>query len=162
MVSRPLIVASVAGALLLTVVGVDLAMDRTYYLDIEIGDRWVTFGEFPYQPTTRMYSGAPQPVDPNGTVTVRVRGENGYPWGMSEPYTLSVGASVVGEGTLAAPAWGTAQREHAFSASVLYESGDPYATKPVPGATPRSAVAWFRLQIDGGYYEQTLFVEAPR
>lgn len=159
MVSRPLLVAVVSASLLVVVLGVDIAFNTTYYLDIEDDGAWVTFAQFPY-PRDGRYEFPPGiDVDPNGTANVRVRVDNGFPWAFSEGFRLYVGNTLVADDVLTAPARGTGAVETSVSGSTLFKDGNPYDPRAVGESVPKSGTAWFRLEIGGDTYEQALFLQ---
>ena len=160
MASRPLIVAGVAAALLVVVLAADLSFNRSYALDLRQDDAWVQVAEFPYS----LYSEA-RPVDdghrvdPNGTVEMRVRVDNGYPLAFSERFALYVGGTRVGDGIITAPASGAGEAIVTFPASALFRESDPRA--PVGVEDDRSsAYAWIRLEIGRDTWEHSMFVRS--
>ena len=160
MASRPLIVAGVAAALLVVVLAVDLSFNRSYALDLRQDDAWVQVAEFPFP----RYDEARGPdsgpaVDPNGTVEMRVRVDNGYPMEFSKSFALYVGGTRVGDGLLTAPALGEGEAIVTFPASTLFRNSDPLGPPGVEGEGS-TAYAWVRLEIGSDTWEQSLFVRS--
>lgn len=106
MASRPLMVAAVAGALLLVVVGVDASVNRTFALslrhegeDVVVARSFSEDGPYPARPVPAQYF-----IDPNSTLLFTLRVDNEYPWAFEEPYHVQVNGRPVADGTLRAGA----------------------------------------------------------
>src|SRR5581483_6628648 len=101
MASRALLVAAIAGVLLVVSIGVDAAMNRSWTLDVQTPEGWRTLG-------TQGVSGGPRGAEPltplaverNGTIHLRVTVDNGYGWPSGGPYTAWLERRSRGRGSL--------------------------------------------------------------
>lgn len=157
--SRPLAVALVAAVLLVVVVGADASMDRSVHVDREEEDgAWVTLasaGEVPPEEHYRVHpDGGPARVeDRNGTVTLRVRVENGYPWGYAEDYVAYAQDVEVARGRLVAEPRSSGASEFEVPAQRIAGTMEP---KPVPeNATGRADTYFGMVEVRVG--GRTLF-----
>lgn len=110
-VSRPLAIAIVAMSLLVVSVGFEVLVQRTFALDVRVGDEWRTLAvsETSNDPYRTTPVGATDPIVANAsdTLTFRVRVDNGYPWAYSEHYYVSSWrGSTIADGELTAPGRG--------------------------------------------------------
>jgi hypothetical protein len=141
-VSRPLVVAIVAMALLLTSVGAELAFHRTYALDVRDPAGWLTVAES-YDPTASGPRATPLLAhailaNASDQVELRVRVDNGYPWSYSHSFVVSTMGLRVAEGTLTAPARDTGASSFTIPASTLLSGLSP-AAKGGPGGNVTTA-----------------------
>ncbi|GEM_PF-4482029 len=133
MASRALLVAAIAGVLLVVSIGVDAAMNRSWTLDVQTPEGWRTLG-------TQGVSGGPRGAEPltplaverNGTIHLRVTVDNGYVWTYDETYKAFVNGAEVARGTLHAPARSSGTAEFDVPARLAFT--DASAPKgPAPG-----------------------------
>jgi hypothetical protein len=151
----PLAVAAVSGILLMVVLGVDATVNRSYAVDVEGTGGWQTVAQGPVQDEYAFVrypfaTGAVE-VEDNASVTFRVRGENGYPWAMSERYTVYGSGAVVAEGILTAPARGSGESE--FTLDVARLASGPYGQPKLAG-DPADRI-YLELRVGG----ETLYGE---
>ena len=122
--SRPLVVAVTAMALLVASVGFEVLFHRTYQLDVRTDDGWMTIGTSgdPYgvaRPRETQGGGVVR-ASSDDTLTFRLRVDNGYPWSMSEAYDVRVGGVIVAEGTIAAAGRGDGESTFTVRAATLF------------------------------------------
>jgi len=124
--SRPLVVAIVAFALLGVSVGFEAAFHRTIYLDVKSGEGWQTIGQSATpgmggpRATAAIY---PIPLSPNGTLELRVRIDNGYPWSFSHHYDVTSQGLLVASGTVTAPGRDVGESSFTLSYAQLVGAG---------------------------------------
>lgn len=151
MPSIPLVVAVAAGALLAVVVGVDVAINRVHYLEVETDEGWVTLAREPFD-RTGSHSSTPFPArttfdaNESDTLRFRIRVDNGYPWAMSEPFEVRIDGRLVGSGTLEVPARSHGEAIVEVEASRVLVSPQP---GPVRDSGP-DAYHHFYVQADVG------------
>lgn len=145
-VSRPLAIAIAAGALLVVVLVADAQMDRSVHVDArdEQGG-WVTLasaGEVPQDDRYRAMAPAPIRVESaNSTVTLRVRVENGYPWGYDKAFVAYADGVEVARGRLASGARDSGTTE--FTVPVSRVVGSQYGKTMEPTPTGGNGPTYF-------------------
>jgi hypothetical protein len=160
--SRPLAIAIVGMALLAVSITVDVAMNRTYYVDVRDDGAWRTVGQSAsaeHGMARPAYVDAPYGsiiVEPNGTLELRLRAENGYPWALSEEYHVIVNGVSAAQGSITAPANGAGESAFTLSAASLLAMGAP--TKPVDGSA-RVSFVYFNVDVDGKAFGANLQVQ---
>lgn len=104
--STALVTAAAAAALLVVVVGVDAAVNREFFVDVESGGGWLTVVSSPpfRQEERVVFEGVR--VNLSQPVEFRLRVDNGYPWAYSEAFRVRDAGVIVNEGRLEAPAGG--------------------------------------------------------
>lgn len=101
----PLLVAGIAAALLLVVLGVDATLDRSYRLDVREGQGWRTLAA----------SGPPEGFRPpastsqNGSLHLRLSVENDWPFPLAEDFAVLANGFEVARGRIEAPARGVGE-----------------------------------------------------
>lgn len=146
----PIAIAATAAVMLVVVLGTDAMLDRTYVLEVQDAQgEWHTVATGPQgDPYFRggpYYTGGTSiTVADNESVSLRVRGDNGYPWAMSESFQVYAQSFLVGQGTLSAEARGSGSVTFEFNAS---RAADPYAPKPVDARD----IVYLELHVDGQY-----------
>ena len=128
MASSPLVVAGVAAGLLVVVVGVDVALERTYHVDVEEGTGWRTLGSYPFEDQYCCPPGETLSVQRGETYGFRLRTDSTYPWSWSGDYTVRLNGAVVADGRLDVPARGSSTVEFSATAAELLRN-----VPPVPG-----------------------------
>lgn len=133
----PLAVAGIASALLVVVIGADVSMNRTYFLEAHDGEKWAVLAEWPYR-----YEGSvprPQPVagvfevNESDPIPFRLRIDSTYPWAYRDEYVVYVGGSEALRGVVDLPASSERSFEFTLNASQIMgrtSFAEPYA-KPI-------------------------------
>ena len=132
MPSRALAVAVGAAVLLVAVVAVDAAVNRTYHLEAYLDGRWVKLGSHPSAYDVAMPSYVAFDLNASDVVPFRVSAENGYPWGLSKDVEVSAQGVLLHTGTLTAEARGTGAATFDVPASRLLSHAGPERGGP-PG-----------------------------
>lgn len=160
MASKPLIVAVVAMGLLVVSVGFEVLFHRSYAIDVQTPDGWITIGGTGSDPyglsrPAETSGGAIVEVARNDTITFRLRADNGYPWSLSEPYDVRVGGVIVAEGTIAADARSEGESTFTLRAALFL----PRTTEtPVP-EKPGSTLGYFDVQIGDAFVSASFQVQ---
>lgn len=149
-ISRSLWVAAAAAALLIVVVAIDASVNRTLELQVDgpaDGQDWQRLsstGEDPYR-----FDGREVVLEANRTeiVTFRLHVDNELPWGYEEDYRLRAGATLVGTGSLEAPAGGIGTAEVETTAGQLIDANQGPRKTPSPAA----------VHVEASLGSQTLF-----
>lgn len=133
MAVRPLIVAAIAAALLLVTLATDVAVTRTAKLEVDDAGTWKTIIVDPSEePFGRAYpSLVPIRADDNGTLGMRLRLDNEYPWAWSEDYVVLSNGREIARGTIDVPARTEGSVTFAVPVARLMETSYPYAPEPV-------------------------------
>lgn len=145
MASAALVTAGVAAALLVVVLGVDVAMTTTYALDVWSGTGWREIVTDPYE--TDLYRGPEQTIvtaNASDDVRFRLRAQNGYPWAKSDTFRVLHNGEEVASGKLETPARGSDESEFSVPAS-RFISGS-FEPKPTGG---RDSYVSLQVQVDG-------------
>lgn len=126
MASRPLVVAVVAMGLLVLSVGFEVVFHRSYAVDVQASDGWLTIGATGSEPYTlakpgETSGGAVVQASRNDTLTFRLRVDNGYPWSHSEDYDVRVNGVIVAEGKLEADARSEGTSTFEVRAAVFFQ-----------------------------------------
>lgn len=137
----PLMLAGIASVALFAVIGVDVSMNETYYLEVHDGTTWQLLAQFPYQMENyaRPYPSSPV-IEANASEAVRfrLRVDNSYAWGDSDEYVVSVAGSEVARGVADVPARAQSTFEFTVNASRLMgvaTRGEPVPVKDASGLT---------------------------
>lgn len=164
--TRPLAVAAAAAVLLVLVVGADASMDRSLHVDRRDADgAWATLvsgGEVAPEERYLAYPDATVHVaDRNDSLTMRVRVENGYPWGYGEEYVAYAQGVEVARGRLAADARASGTAEFAVPVQRLVGGA---LGKPVPqdDAPPLTHHGFIEVRIGGQTLHAGLQVEVAQ
>lgn len=152
----PLAVAAVSGLLLVTVLAVDSSMNRTYRLEVESENGWVTVMESssasgPFGPRA-VYSRAPVTVADNSSVSFRLVAENGYLWTWTGPWEARSEGRLLAGGALDVPGRGTATSEFTVD----------FTARPMPGPYPERVpfdTLYLELSVDGDYTFSDVLVQ---
>jgi hypothetical protein len=128
--SRALIIAVVGMALLVVSITVDVNVNRAFYVDAKDAGEWRTVGELGAHEFERPYATPIGPygaivVPPNGSLDMRVRVDNGYPWAYAQHYVVLVNGAQAASGELTAPARGMGEAAFSLPASKLYATAGP-------------------------------------
>lgn len=163
MASRALAVAVTAAVLLVVVVAADASMNRYVHLEAHVEGRWIKVATEPPEHMGRAVPGyVAFDLNASDVVPMRLRVENGHPWGFSEPAEVSLGSRLVHAGTLAAGARSEGVLEFNVNASQLLAS-DPRG--PVPHEPDAQAYAhpWFEVRVGERWFGGALaFREVSR
>jgi len=151
---QPLIVAGVAAALLVVVVGVDVAIDRSFVLELKTApDEWTQIASTQmherYVSVPRPYAEAQMPVNRTDTLEFRLRVENDYPWALDERFEVYSHGQKLAEGRLQAPAGGAGQATFEVTVARLMD-GQGYMPSPERGA-PQLYSLYVEVYVDGQY-----------
>ena len=164
MAVQPLTIAVVAGVLLVVSIGLDAAINRTYYVDVEQPDGWHQVAAEPVRSQTfsPIYPAAGGlSVDPNGSITLRVRLDNGYPWALGETARLidQANGTILAEKRVDAPARGEGSAIFTFAARPYF---DRATTASPPGAKlgPGSVYATLLVEVGSKTISAYLQLEA--
>ncbi len=103
---KPLSIAIGAAVLLVVVLAADISMNRSYGVDLRDAEgEWVTVTESRlFESRARPYGAFASSIDPNGTVEMRIRVDNGYAWAFDKEYVVYANANEIARGTLEVPA----------------------------------------------------------
>lgn len=159
MASRALVVAAIAGVLLVVSIGVDAALNRSWTLDVQTPDGWRTLTQ-----TGGTSDGmravmplSPLAVERNGTVHLRVTVDNGYLWGYDATYRVLVNGAEVTRGALHAAARETGAAEFDVPARLAFVG----AAEPVKGAPNAASLSLEVLVGSQSLYGYVPLQEAP-
>lgn len=167
MATRALAIAVAAGVLLVTLVIADASMNRTYHLEAQVRGEWVTLASYPfhhrdggpyYEPVRGQARGE---FNASDVVPMRLRVENGHPWGASESFVVNVLGARVHRGTLDAPARGEGEAAFDVSVATMLEQGPgrPYGE---PGED-RLRFVHVSVEVEGHHFGgEFTFREASR
>lgn len=152
--SRALTIAVVAIVLLIVSITVDATMNRSYAVDVKDNGDWRTVASTPrgdgrYSVAEPVGYGS-VPVAPNGTVELRLRADNGYPFALDQHYLVRFNGAIAAEGDIHAPARGTGESAFNLSAAKIFAAGGPVKGPDAAGAgSPRTASANFDVEVGG-------------
>lgn len=128
MPSMPLVVAAIAGALLVVVIGTDVAYNRTVYVDAAATSgqtaSWTTVAQDPCC-RENDYMRGPGAIEANRSddIRFRLRVDNGYPIAYTESYVVRAGGLEVARGTLEAARGTEGTSEFTVPASAFLSYG---------------------------------------
>lgn len=149
MASGALVTAGVAAALLVVVLGVDVAMTTTYTLDVWTGTAWREIVTDPYPMDTFRVGPEQAIVSANASddVRFRLRVDNGYPWGTKDDYRVLHASEEVATGTIEAGARGSDEEEFTIAADRLLRGGGFTGEPKVAGTT--DVYVSLYVEVDG-------------
>lgn len=135
MASMPLVVAAVAGVLLVVVIGADVAYNRTLFVDVATAPgQTASWTMIVQEPCCRSYDHFREPgvveVNRSDDVRFRLRIDNGYPLAYSESYVVHVGGAEVARGVLEAAPTSEGVAEFTIPATAFLGSGNPAVPPP--------------------------------
>jgi hypothetical protein len=133
--SRSLMIAVVAMALLVGSVTFEVVFQRTYALQVHDPPGWQTIGQSASANDVATPRAGPAShailAARNASIDFRLRVDNGYPWASSQHYDIVFNGLSVADGTIAAPARGVGETPFTIPAATLLRgSGGP---KEIPG-----------------------------
>ncbi|MEA3199942.1 MAG: hypothetical protein QOE90_1370 [Thermoplasmata archaeon] len=150
--SRPLLVALVAGALLVVSIGADALMNRSYVLEVKDGA-----GGWHAIATSASEGGVARPVaQPTinvsgaGAVDFRLRETNGYLWPSSTPWEATVNGASFAHGTLSSPPRGEGEVTFSIPTSTWRDAQPKVAGAP-PGTFANVEVTAGSAQLYGTF-----------
>ena len=132
---------------------VDATMTRGYAVDGKENGDWRTVASTPqgqgrYSVAEPIGYGS-VPVAPNGTVQLRLRADNGYPFALDQHYLVRFNGAIAAEGDIHAPARGTGESMFHLSAAKIFAAGGAVKTPDAGANTPRMASANFDVEVGG-------------
>ena len=118
----PLALALIAAGLIVVVVGVDLAFDRAYTLEVqdEDGD-WITVATSGQRPYEAPRSSGFVEVNRTDELSFRLATENDYPWALDEGFQVWINGQPVEEGRITAAASSTGEAIFTFPVEDLVQ-----------------------------------------
>lgn len=149
MPSTPLVVAAVAGVLLVVVIGADVAYNRTLFVDARTAPgSWATVAQ---DPCCRAYEylGGPYVIEANRSddVTLRLRVDNGYPLAYEESFVVRAASVEIHRGVLQAPAGSEGVAEFSVPAATFLGHLPDAAPPPEKGLV--YGIGAIVVEIDG-------------
>lgn len=151
MASRPLIVATVAGVLLVALLVADATMNRALFLDVRDGEGWRQIASDGYHESdARAHPVGARVVDANDTVEMRLRVDNTYAWAYEDTYRAYANGVEIASGIIQAPARGQGEAVFSFAARA---AADEAGGRAAPDA-PDTRVLFISVDV-GGYWLYT-------